>query len=118
MAVIYFIMNIIIGFGQLFTPPNPREMRMKIGIIDIGSNSVRLVIVDVEDDSYSIIDQIKHSARLGQDMTPDGYLSEARIDYGIKVLEHFAGFMKKHQVEEAIVVATEAVRKEIGRAHV
>lgn len=84
---------------------------MKIGIIDIGSNSVRLVIVDVEDDSYSIIDQIKHSARLGQDMTPDGYLSEARIDYGIKVLEHFAGFMKKHQVEEAIVVATEAVRK-------
>lgn len=84
---------------------------MKIGIIDIGSNSVRLVIVDVKQDSYSITDQIKHSARLGQDMTPDGYLSKSRIEYAIKVLEHFAGFMRMKNVEEAIVVATEAVRK-------
>lgn len=84
---------------------------MKIGIIDIGSNSVRLVVVDVKQDSYSITDQIKHSARLGQDMTPDGYLSKSRIEYAIKVLEHFAGFMRMKNVEEAIVVATEAVRK-------
>lgn len=84
---------------------------MKMGIIDIGSNSIRLVIMDVGDRSYRITDQIKHSARLGQDMTPDGYLSEERIDYAIQVLKHFAEFMQKKQVEEVIAVATEAVRR-------
>lgn len=84
---------------------------MKMGIIDIGSNSIRLVIMDVRERSYRITDQIKHSARLGQDMTPDGYLSEERIDYAIQVLKHFAAFMHKKEVEEVIAVATEAVRR-------
>lgn len=84
---------------------------MKLGIIDIGSNSIRLVILEVSGQSYRITDQIKHSARLGQDMTPDGYLSTRRIDYAIKVLTHFAAFMHSKGVEEIICVATEAVRR-------
>lgn len=84
---------------------------MKLGIIDIGSNSIRLVIMDIKGQSYRITDQIKHSARLGQDMTPDGYLDQKRIDYGILVLDHFAQFMQSKGVGEIICVATEAVRR-------
>lgn len=36
----------------------------KIGIIDIGSNSIRLVIVQInKDNSFSITDEIKESVR-------------------------------------------------------
>lgn len=84
---------------------------MKLAIIDIGSNSIRLVVLEVNGHSYRITDQIKHSARLGQDMTPDGYLSNQRIEYALKVLAHFADFMKAKSVEEIICVATEAVRR-------
>lgn len=84
---------------------------MKLGIIDIGSNSIRLVVMDVKDQAYRITDQIKHSARLGQDMTPDGYLNEGRINYALMVLAHFSEFMQKKGVTEVICVATEAVRR-------
>lgn len=84
---------------------------MKLGIIDIGSNSIRLVVMDVHDQAYLITDQIKHSARLGQDMTPDGYLNEERINYALKVLTHFSNFMRKKGVAEVICVATEAIRR-------
>lgn len=84
---------------------------MKLGIIDIGSNSIRLVVLDVQGKSYRITDQIKHSARLGQDMTPDGYLDSDRIDYALLVLSHFAAFMQSKEVKEVICVATEAVRR-------
>ena len=84
---------------------------MKLGIIDIGSNSIRLVVMDVKDQAYRITDQIKHSARLGQDMTPDGYLDENRINYALMVLSHFSEFMQKKGVTEVICVATEAVRR-------
>lgn len=84
---------------------------MKLGIIDIGSNSIRLVIMEVKDQAYRITDQIKNSARLGQDMTADGYLNEGRIDYAIQVLSHFSAFMQRKKVDEVIAVATEAVRR-------
>ena len=41
----------------------------KIGIIDLGSNSARLVIVEMLGDGHFIvIDQLKESVRLGKDM--------------------------------------------------
>lgn len=90
---------------------------MKLAIIDIGSNSIRLVVLEVNGHSYRVTDQIKHSARLGQDMTPDGYLSSQRIEYALKVLAHFADFMKAKGVDEVICVATEAVRRAKNQDH-
>ena len=44
----------------------------KIGIIDLGSNNARLVIVEMLGDGHFIvIDQIKESVRLGKDMERD-----------------------------------------------
>ena len=41
----------------------------KIGIIDLGSNSARLVIVNLFADGYfMVVDELKESVRLGQDM--------------------------------------------------
>ncbi len=83
---------------------------MRIGIIDIGSNSMRLVIYEIKGKSYEAIGQVRHSARLGQNMH-NGEINPDRIEYGIKVLKNFKEYLESKKVPEVIAVATEAMRK-------
>lgn len=83
---------------------------MRVGIIDIGSNSMRLVIYEVHGKNYIVVGQVRQSARLGQDMI-DGHLNKGRIDFGIKVLQYFKEYMDSKDVTDVIAVATEAIRK-------
>src|SRR5471030_1980434 len=84
----------------------------KIGVIDIGSNSMRLIVVEInKDQSFRIIDELKESVRLGMDISENGDLSEFRIDKAIDALFHFKNLSTSLGADELIVVATEAVRK-------
>jgi len=84
----------------------------KIGIIDIGSNSIRLVIVQINNDNFfSVTDEIKESVRLGKDMTPDKELNPTRMDKAIHTLDFFKKLCTVQNTTEIITVATEAVRK-------
>jgi exopolyphosphatase/guanosine-5'-triphosphate,3'-diphosphate pyrophosphatase len=84
----------------------------KIGIIDIGSNSIRLIIVQInEDNSFRVIDEIKESVRLGKDMTLDGELNPSRMDSAIYTLAFFKRLCIIQNITEILAVATEAVRK-------
>ena len=52
----------------------------RIGIIDLGSNTARLVIADIfAEGHYAVVDELKESVRLGQDMDRDGFLKPQRI---------------------------------------
>ena len=52
----------------------------KIGIIDLGSNSARLVIVELFGEGhFMVVDELKESVRLGQDMERDGFLKPLRV---------------------------------------
>lgn len=83
-----------------------------IAIIDIGSNSIRLVIVQInKNDCFSVIQEVKETVRLGKDMTIYGGLSLSRIEKAIKTLSFFKGLCEVQGVTEIIAVATEAVRK-------
>ncbi len=84
----------------------------KIGIIDLGSNSARLVIVNLFADGYfMVVDELKESVRLGQDMERDGFLKPARVAETIKTLKMFRKLCDASGVTRIIAVATEAVRK-------
>lgn len=62
----------------------------KIGIIDLGSNTARLVIVDMfADGHFMVVDELKESVRLGQDMDRDGFLKPQRIAETVKTLKMF-----------------------------
>ena len=85
---------------------------MKIGIIDLGSNSARLVIVNMFSDGYYMVeDELKESVRLGQDMDRDGFLKPQRIAETIKTLKTFKRLCDASGVREIIAVATAAVRR-------
>ena len=84
----------------------------KIGIIDLGSNSARLVIVNLFTEGYfMVVDELKESVRLGQDMERDGFLKPARVAETIKTLKMFRKLCDASGVTRIIAVATEAVRR-------
>lgn len=84
----------------------------KIGIIDLGSNTARLVIVELLGDGhYIVVDQLKESVRLGKDMERDGFLKPQRIQETLKTLKMFRRLCDAHGIERIIAVATAAVRR-------
>ncbi|MDE7163301.1 MAG: Ppx/GppA family phosphatase [Clostridia bacterium] len=84
----------------------------KIGIIDLGSNSARLVIVNLfEDGFFMVVDELKESVRLGQDMERDGFLKPQRVAETVKTLRMFKRLCDVSGVTRIIGVATEAVRR-------
>ncbi|MDP4143017.1 MAG: exopolyphosphatase [Bacillota bacterium] len=83
-----------------------------IGIIDIGSNSVRLILVNIgESNSVQVIDELKESIRLGEGMEKDLCIPEEKINSTIKTLESFKNLCDSFNTSDIIAVATEAVRK-------
>ena len=72
----------------------------RIGIIDLGSNTARLLIVELfTENHYMVIDELKESVRLGQDMDRDGFLKPQRIAETIKTLKTFKKLCDANGVE-------------------
>lgn len=84
----------------------------KIGIIDIGSNSVRLVIVQIKPDgSFKLTDDVKQSVRMGETIGTIFKLSREKMESAIETLRFFKDLCQALVVDKIICVATEAVRR-------
>lgn len=84
----------------------------KIGIIDLGSNSARLVIVNLfTEGHFMVVDELKESVRLGQDMDRDGFLKPSRVAQAVKTLKMFRKLCDSYGVEKVYAYATNAVRR-------
>lgn len=83
----------------------------KIAIIDLGSNSARLVIANIIDGGYfAVIDELKEQVRLAQDMEIDGFLRPLRMQQTITTLKTFSALYESHKVSRVFAYATAAVR--------
>ena len=84
----------------------------RIAVIDLGSNTARLLIVDVSENGYfQIKDQLKEAPRLGEGVDKEGFLKPQRIQATIKVLKMFRRLCDVNNIERIIAVATAAVRR-------
>ncbi len=89
----------------------------KLGIIDIGSNSIRLAIIQIRTDgSYSVIDELGDSVRLGEKTNGSNTISKAKMESAINTLRAFQNLCEALEVQEMICVATEAVRRASNQA--
>lgn len=83
----------------------------RIGIIDLGSNSVRLVIINIEDNgSYYQKENLKETVRLIGGRDKAGCLSEESMNYAVETIRLFVSFCKARHVGHIIAVATAATR--------
>lgn len=83
----------------------------KLAIIDMGSNSIRFVVLQIADNkSYSLLYQEKESIRLGQGLSQTGELSDAGMERAMKCLKVYKHIMEVMTIHNCIAVATAAVR--------
>ncbi|MDD4360191.1 MAG: Ppx/GppA phosphatase family protein [Syntrophaceticus sp.] len=90
-----------------------RESALKrIVIIDVGSNTIRLILVRIgENGNYKIIHDLKESVRLERDMGEEQIIKPDRMEKAVQTLQMFRNLCNALHPEEVIAVATEAVRR-------
>lgn len=89
------------------------------GMIDIGSNTVRLSIYRVTGaGAYRVIDQGRWPARLSQRLTADGRLPADVVAELGEVLRHYKRICRIHGTDRIRAVATAALRQAVNRDQV
>lgn len=83
--------------------------------IDIGTNSVRLLIGDWKDGSFKAIRRELTITRLGQGVDNSGKLSPDAMSKTVRAIENFAQILEQENPEQVHVIATSAVRDAINR---
>lgn len=83
----------------------------RVGIVDVGSNSIRLVIFDGAARSPAYFYNEKIMAGLGKDMATTGKLNPDGINRAMSALVRFATIARGMKVRPMTVVATAAVRE-------
>lgn len=83
-----------------------------LGIFDLGSNSVRLMLVRVGpvNASCTVLNQVKHMVRLGEGVFLHGRLHEEAMQRTVHVLQGMAGMCSAYGVTDIVACATAAVR--------
>jgi len=91
-------------------PPAPQPVR--VAAIDIGTNSVRVLVVDVVGpDDYRTVDDEKVTTRLGAGLTATGRLSEDAIQRTIEAVTNLKSIAEGRGATRLVAVATAAARE-------
>jgi exopolyphosphatase/guanosine-5'-triphosphate,3'-diphosphate pyrophosphatase len=83
----------------------------RVGVMDVGSNSVRLVVYDVRGRAMQPRFNEKVLAGLGRGLTSTGKLHKDGVEVAIAALSRFASITRAQQVEALFAFATAAVRE-------
>jgi len=87
-----------------------------VGVIDLGTNAVRLQIARVWPDRiHEVIAQEREPVRLGEGAFNAGWLSEEAMDRALHAIQHFVHLARRLKANTLRAVATAAVREAHNR---
>lgn len=85
---------------------------MKFAAIDIGSNSIKLVVVDAAaSDSFAVLGREKEVVRLGHETLLKGYLGRAAILRATDCIRRLRSIAEARGAQRIVATATAAVRE-------
>ena len=85
---------------------------MRLAAIDIGTNSVHMIVVQVRGDlSFEVIDREKEMVRLGAGGLDGRNLTNAAMSAALLALTRFRRIAESHGVDEILAAATSATRE-------
>lgn len=85
---------------------------IRLAAIDIGTNSIRCVVAEVEGDgSYRVLDEEREMTRLGHDLYRRGRLAAQPMERSYAALSKMKAIADGFEVAELRAVATSAVRE-------
>ncbi len=84
---------------------------MKIAVIDLGTNTFNLLIVEVKtDNTYSTVFQTKISVKLAEGGINKGFIADVPFQRGIAALKSHYTTSQKYQADKIYAFATSAIR--------
>jgi exopolyphosphatase / guanosine-5'-triphosphate,3'-diphosphate pyrophosphatase len=90
---------------------------MRLAAIDVGSNSVHMIIAEVSRDGHlEVVDRVKEMVRLGRRSFTTGRLTEEAMEMTVRALANFRRLAHVRRVDRMRAVATSAVREARNRA--
>src|SRR3954468_24983127 len=85
---------------------------MRIAAIDIGTNSIHMIVVRVRPDlSFEVIDREKEMVRLGAGGLDGRSLTPTAMTAALQTLAKFWRLADSHKVDEIVAAATSAIRE-------
>lgn len=85
---------------------------MKLAAIDIGSNSIKLVVVRAEtSESFTMLAQEREVVRLGQETLVNGHINSAAMLRATNCLQRFRSVAETNGAEQIVAIATATVRE-------
>jgi len=84
----------------------------RLAAIDVGSNSIRLVVAEYHHDTgLSIIDEVKEQPRLAAGVASSGALDPVASEHAVQALRRMVEVCQRRDVKRVRAVATSAVRE-------
>ena len=85
---------------------------MRIAAIDIGTNSIHMIVVQVRPDlSFEVVDREKEMVRLGAGGLDGRSLTPTATTAALQTLAKFRRLADSHKVDEIVAAATSAIRE-------
>jgi exopolyphosphatase/guanosine-5'-triphosphate,3'-diphosphate pyrophosphatase len=95
--------------------PSPSSPSGLLAAIDMGSNSFRLEMGQLQHGRYRRVDYLKETVRLGGGLDRDGLLTEAAVERGLACLRRFAARLAGFAPAQVRAVATQTLREARNR---
>lgn len=86
------------------------RVAVRIGVIDLGTNSTRLLVAEVEDRRVREVDRASQVTRLGRGVDISGRLATEAIDDVCETVGDYIERCKRLETERLVAIATSAVR--------
>lgn len=98
------------------TENNGEHMQERIAVIDLGSNTTRMIVVGyVAHQTFKLLDEVREAVRLAQGIDKAGNLSASAMARAINTMRLFHQMCQGIGVDRIIPVATSAVREATNR---
>jgi exopolyphosphatase / guanosine-5'-triphosphate,3'-diphosphate pyrophosphatase len=88
------------------------EPEQRVAVIDLGSNSFRMVVFEQADGSWKRCDECSEGVRISEGLAASGRLGEAAMERGLRTVGAFTELCHRRGLDERSVdaVATSAIR--------
>lgn len=103
------------------TPATPLALPARFGVADVGSNAIRLLVVEMRAEATGaaarpvVLESLREPVRLGQDVFLTGQIPEPSIAAAVEALRRFKLLCSRYDVRAIRAVATAAVREATNR---
>ncbi|MBX2911091.1 MAG: exopolyphosphatase [Cyclobacteriaceae bacterium] len=85
-------------------------MESRIAIVDLGTNTFHLLIVDLNGPSYRLVHRERQAVKLGERGINKGVITEEALQRALDTLNGFSVSIRKHQAKKVFAYGTSALR--------